>query len=1092
MFVLSACAPRAPRPVSVNVDDRAMVILEPYDVAAYTQQAARVLSEAFPEAATFPIARFVGAFDQSLNSPAVLVVPHADRLPAELWTPLQEFLRRGGAALFWGRDPFQRRVWSSPAGLQAERDLIHELAGAAEDIPQMEPMRLWRHVNDSGHLKGAMRVAKHPDLPWSAVQVEVDGLREWDGLQSETLASGVAAMERGALMLFARGDADTTGLTVQCEDRDGARWYLTLPVSEQWQPFLLRDEDFRLDPEDAMRGGVPTKLTFVHARRFTIGLDMHRMPQSPGRHVFGVSDWKRARDPRPPELASGWPDIPPLAPPHRRYDTLATSVRITATGNTIPAWGARVQSPFPLPAGGGGANGASFRWIALAEAIGDKPPTVGWPASVFLEAEGGRDVRWGWVATETADEQRAVSVELLRACAARLQSRPFLYRAGCDRFSMDAGDALAVAASCSLGHVTGAAARVEAELLSADGAILRRAVTAQAGNGPSADFQISLGAAPEPRGESETFVVRVSLTDPAGRDLLDKIEQTIKVFRPRRAGEREQRLAASGSMFAVAGRPVFLFGMEYEPIASEDAAGSWLDAARFDTAVLARDMDRLRDAGINTLAIAYSDERQAPQLRYALSEAAARRMWVLLTLPKADGVHMDATRIRSMLEAARVPDTPRVFAVDIPCAPDLSRRADRLKLDTPWRNWLVEQFGSIERAEDVMGVALWREGGVVTHPPDEDLAVDGPRRAAVEVYRRFLDDLISRRCGEIRQALDDVAPGLLFTSSGSSLWSGRARLAAEPASGAALQDFITVSGEGLAGDREAFLAAAFLPVYARGAAGGKPVFWTGVGASVGPLPREPDLARQARVYEEHFNLARLARAAGCCVRQYAGGWRPRQNADLGVVDPDGGWRPAEAAVRAFSRQLRTTPMIAPSWRGRTYDRAADARGAAGLLATWAEIYAEEARAARVEEIRPVAFFRETAELDLFAAGNLKYADPAPLASINAQWGPLRIHGERAGRTGDGVIGAKAGDEIDLNLINTGAATWSAGVEGREKTVWVRVVSPDRPDVFLPVSRTPFGGCARLRWTVPSEGIHHLRPWLRDAGGFGEGLRVLAR
>ena len=77
--------------------------------------------------------------------------------------------------------------------------------------------------------------------------------------------------------------------------------------------------------------------------------------------------------------------------------------------------------------------------------------------------------------------------------------------------------------------------------------------------------------------------------------------------------------------------------------------------------------------------------------------------------------------------------------------------------DEQWRDWVIEQYGSIAAAEAEWGVAGRRDAqGRLMSPPDEHFRADGPWRTMLAAYRRFMDDLTSSKWNRAHSQLRDI------------------------------------------------------------------------------------------------------------------------------------------------------------------------------------------------------------------------------------------------------------------------------------------------------------------------------------------------
>ncbi len=538
--------------------------------------------------------------------------------------------------------------------------------------------------------------------------------------------------------------------------------------------------------------------------------------------------------------------------------------------------------------------------------------------------------------------------------------------------------------------------------------------------------------------------------------------------------DRGEWVTVKDGYFHRAGRPLIFNGINYWPLSHNGKAPGefnphWLEPSWFDLEMIRRDLDRLRELGVNAVSIQYHEESQAPQLRWFVHECRQRSIWVHLFVGHLQPLDQDLAKAQRLIEAADLKNLPTVFAIDVAWEPKLGPYADRTRFDPQWQAWVIEQYGSVEHAEEVIGRPFLTRNGVITAPSDEDLKTDGPHRAMVAAYRRFVDDHLSRRYGEVVRLIRRLGCRQLVSARSGFGGTGNPWadpfLPVDPATGIVHFDFTCAEGYALTGAREQFLEGTFLTAYARGIGAGKPAIWIEFGTSVGVDPQPLDLQNQARVYRNMFELARLSRAAGMFGWWYPGGWRVDERSDYGVVNPDSTLRPAALVMK---EQAGAPFRARPEWTGRTVDRFVDARGLSGLWNRWRAEYRAEASAGRVQEVRPAGFGKLTTELPLLSLGDRPFTSPAPLKFVNAEWGRIEVDGVELARVPGETIRVRQGQTLRLELINTGPATW-ANVHIGDTAV----------------TALAFGGRTWITWT----GARVLRPALPGAGEFGEPLEV---
>ena len=1091
---LSGCGTRQ-EPAS-ELPMPAIDILAPVVSNRAAQLGVQMLKAEFPEARWIGLRNIGEELAACLDSRRVLIVPVVEFLPLDWAAPLQAFLDRGGAAVFIGCDPFKARVRLVEGKAQDQAELRDLLRQAARDVPEFSSMRNWHHATGSGTPPGEVRAAESNALPWPGVLVEAKDFEKWDVMLRDEIRKGTIRPDENSLVFHARGSAGVSRLAIECTEQDGSCWMASVAVTEQWQPFVVHEAAFRYFYGGQERGVAGDRFALSRARKIAIGLSQACAGQAPGNHLFGLSDIRPAMDPRSGDESVSWPDIFLLSPPYRYYSITADEVESATGERRWPIGHARIQGPLPRSLGTGGEAGAPVRWIPMFRAADGEGRARCWPASIHIEPlTNGITRKWAWIGVDVSTPSSEAVAEMTLACARRLQEGIFLYKAGCSQFSFEPESEVNVTARWTVPEGRADGLRVCAELYK-DGYAprLRRVV----GPPPSDDgiVRIDLGRSPAVEERAVDYTLRVLIEDArVPGKILDRLDQPLKFLTlPRTAGEQEW-VTVAGSRFKLGRRPVFMLGVNYWPLTTTgrtpgESTPHWLDCAVFDPNLVRRDLDLLAEAGVNSVSLQYLAPEQAPQLKFFLEEARKRGICVHLFVAGLQPLDQNLDLAKRLILAADLKNESQVFAIDVAWEPHLGTYSERCRFDADWAGWLNEQYGSKEHAERVLDCRLWKKNGVLTGPPDDELAGDGPDRAPVAAYRRFVHDFMSRRYGFVARWLRWLGLRQLLSARTGYGGTGQAwaekMLALDPAVGAVHFNFISPEGWGLNGSSAEFVEASFITAYCRGVSDGKPVLWAEFGSSVGVDPQAADMENQARIYRNMFDMALNSRASGCFGWWFPSGWRTGEESDMGIVNPDGSWRPAGEAYRHFAHRLRGEWAAPSGWRGREMD--VDAGRLSRVWKTWRDIYRTEAAEGRMEEIRPKNFGKRTSEITVQSVGGMPYSAPAPLESVNAEWGRVTIDGLERERMPGQPLAMHAGQKLRIALINTGPVTWDASSEGKSRCVWVRLEN-ERGAQQLPVPSVRFGDSTWISWVAPEPGVWRIQPLLADVGPFGEPLQI---
>lgn len=759
------------------------------------------------------------------------------------------------------------------------------------------------------------------------------------------------------------------------------------------------------------------------------------------------------------------------------FDSPAARLRWLDNGETVPLL-ASVQSPLPQPLYARVTASGALRWLPLVETEDQERQALAWPASLWVETQPPARARyWGWLGLEAVEPHRKVVVDVLRQAVRRLQRGCFILPAEVMPAVLEGGQRLEVAIRVARPVGGPADARVTAELIEEGGRSVRR-VSAAA----QEVTQLNLGLLPRLPERHRDYVLRVKLESGA-EQVLDQMDREFRVLAEAPPPVLD-RIGMVGSGFTAGRRPFFVLGAELAlpgtaPGVAAGEARTVLDPEVFEPVAVRRELQRAQVAGIQVLHVPLERATQVPALRWLLTEMRPLSLRLQLQVAGLDPLDLDLERGRALLEEARVADDPLIFALEVGGRPYLGSFTARRAWDAAWLEWLQEQYGSLAHAEQVWGQPVWLYDGQPCGPPDEALARAGASSPALRAYRRFVDDLISRRTGDIRRLLDALGwRALVGLRRG---WGGPPEeFPLDAISGVVHANFISLDVDGLLADAGALARADHTTAYARGVGAIRPVLWRSVGAEAGVPSGDGAARQQAEQTQALLDAALRSHVAGVQVSVLAGGWRPRAGGDFGLTFADGRWRPAGDQVRRFNLRVRREVTPPPSWKDAVADRDADARGVYGWLMT-------HESGKKADEVRRPGWNHSTLDAPLTALGGAPFDAPGPWSALNAEWGALRTASQEVARVSGAPVSVPVRSALDVEVINTGSARWSSAGARRPGAIWVRVTREGAREQWLPVSETPAGQRAVVKWLPADPGRWEWRMWNWDRGGFGERL-----
>jgi hypothetical protein len=968
----------------------------------------------------------------------LLVLTRSETIPGPGKDNLLAFLRAGGHLVAFGGPAFQTIVWPWGGAWKTSDEILSEIRAdrtildyAGADLTQ------WTRASSNLATPVEYKLVLGPN--GQALQVHVANLTGWETFASPPLDNPFPPRE--ALTCFwAKGDARTDYLVVEWNEHDGSRWIATVALTQDWQHYALRPEDFKFwhDSPTKDRGGPGDVFNPQNAERIVFGLAQSHAPIATGEHTYWVADVGAAPSPFPAVDVEP-PTLEAMSPWYKVYET-----------DAIPTLG-RLISPIWRQRGLGTGAGQRGRWIPLVRAETPDGHYRGAAASTYFATSGPyRGATWTYIGLDPQavrdywpDLESAIT-----GVARQIEDGLLLASGGSDQFSYfaDAGAAGARAASPRLvARVMniGAQPKPARILFTVNDASLHAVfqTTSSVDVGPGRMISVAADCPALPPGRYEASCLLLpSRLAPGGDYSIGPIGAIAHEFSIIAPPAKPEFITTFGGDFSLGRKPWYPHGLNFWPLYVAglerfDYWLHWLSPSQYDPEPVQRDLATLRSLGATMVSIQYGNVDQAPALNDFLRRAKAYGIHVNVFIPGTHPLAFDPPFVESLVRAARLDQSDAVFAYDLAWEPSLGHEEQRRQWDSAWAAWIVDNYGSIEAAERDWGCAVRRLDDKPTGPTDQQLVEDGDHRRMVAAYRRFADDLISQGYGKVTRFLRRLDPHHLFgarTGYGGTGQRGVAPVMAyDLVSGAAHLDFASAEGWGLWGDWTNFERAGFTTLYGRWATNGKPMFWAEFGYTIYPGITPQKYVSQAEVYRNMYRMVLQSGANGSAGWWYPGGLRVDENSDFGVINQDGTPRLAADELGKVAPQI-TAPRERPApdtWI--TIDRDLDVAGYAGVWERHAAAYVEAVRAGKTVALRTEGDDTTSADVPLVAVGDVPCNGSNPPKYLNAEFGEVAVldaAGSKDAVVSDGaVIEVPAGRPVRLRaqLINSGVAAWLA-------------------------------------------------------------------
>jgi hypothetical protein len=1049
----------------------------------------------------------------------LLVIPSAHVVPVGTGPALDRFLQRGGNLMVLSAEqPFRQQLvrvgerWMTPQEAQAT-------------VPPRAILVGWR-PEEVEHLEYATSNAAHTAVVTTepideqrggrALHVRLSGCDGWVHWTAR-VAAGSLRVDVPVLLFWAKGGASTKHLVIEADEDDESRWITAVPLAQEWQPYPLAPEAFQFWPDCPARGrrGLPgDSLCPDHVIAVRVGLAHSHAPLPKGPAEFWVSALMAAPrlEAAKPQRAA-LPHLEALTPAYKTFAYSGALELATAAETAWPlarwSWQGQLRCVYPRPWGRVVTGVRGRRWIGLLEAR-HAAGYCAYPAALYIPAEGPyAGASWSfWGLPSAAWQAGGLAARRLLAAVAEAQCRRvWILEAGPDQVAYLPSQRPRWGAT--LVNKTSQPARVVIK-----GRLLEEASGRQRQLGelvrtvtvpPLGEVTVLEPWAP-PRPGLYRATVSAFLS---GRQS-DVVSTVFRVLDGRADAAREYVRVQEGR-FVVNGRPWFPHGVNFWPryvagMGTADYWTGWQHRAHYDPLLVEEDLQIAQSLGITALSIqAPRSVEDLPCLWDFLARCKAHHIRVNLYLP-VDPRGFDAEFVRALVTQGHLANFSALFAYDITWEPRWGHYAERKRFDPQWREWVIDQYGSVAAAEKAWGFAAPRdEEGQLTGPADEQLTTDGPWRVFVAAYRRFVDDFLSAGYGRSCRFLRRLDPYHLISNRAG--WGGTANLHTvacyqfDPLSGAAHLDFLSPEAYGMRPEEGDFKRWGFVDAYCRWAGNGKPVFWSEYGASLYEFQAPEAYEQQRRIWENVQRLVVFADGDGDAGWWWPGGYRVDERSDFGCVEPWGQPRPAALELKKWAPAICGRGKRQPPARWLVIDRDSDVRGPAGLWVRHLDAYLAQAPMA----LRTAGDGKTSLDVPLVGVGNIAYTGVGPVKYLNAEL--TGVVAEVAGKQyrpaddllwGEIVLPLPAGQRgrLRLELLNTGEATWirtqTAG--GRPGAVRLWDLSSGRPLADLSADTPRYHtATADFDFTAPPAGQQVRLTLQLEAAGrcrFGQKIKLL--
>ncbi len=1025
---------------------------------------------------------------QEILSPenfSLLILPDARYFPQKASIALRSFLRRRGNLLLIGAPSFSNMLFK----WQGEWLTDKQLEGKIYQYFLNQP----KHIFISFDGTDLSKWVKESNSPRNPVEAELDEGKEgkclkvsaslpgWGAIGSPPLEASPFLPGDTLTCFWAKGDKQTTQMSVEWREKDGSRWIAVVDLTPEWRFYSLPPSAFLYWKDNPSQGrGFPGDcFNPENARQILFGIsDSHTPGIGTGKHTFWVDEVGTQSVPKEVEALPSPGELRPInletvSPSYKIYplnkiDLFRTAPEAVFLADYRTKEEIAGFSPVWRPEGRGFNRDRLWRWIPLLSAYEGKE-IRGSLLSLLLKRDGGAIV--SFQLANPSDIKKSPLIDVLLQVVDRLNG-VFLFEGGAEHFLYQMGEEVKLGAS--LFNLSDEQKTVKLKgIILKGGKIIQqkeREIRIPPLGKESVEWQW------KPTFSGENYAVEVELWEKG--KLIDKISHPLTVLPPPKPAKKEEFVSVKGSDFYLRGKKWFPKGINYWPSMlgglDTDVYGSnWLSPILYDPLIIEKDLSILEKLGINMLAAVGADislvsgeKRVVRNLLDFLHRAEKHKMKVMLYIP-ANPFNFDESVIRSIskgggvgevglianspevvfrfIKEAGLPNITTIFAYDIAWEPAEFQRAQAGAFNEAWERWLVKNYGSVENAEAEFGVKLPRKEGKVAVP----IGLNNTKADAA--FLRFFSDYASKRYNAIVRAIKSIDPNHLVSFRGGACGLPNAYFCAHLYSvGVAKHiDFLCpegynlqIKGYGNPTPWEDIRKGGLITLYYRFISREKPVIWMEFCGPIWPngtvwktemvfTPKER-LEYQKEEEEKYYKMFVESGAKGCAPWWYPGGFRVGENSDAGIINPDWTLRPVAEVIEKYNELFAIQKRKKPD-EYITIDFDAHPLDA---WDTYSPLYLKIVEEGRTPGLRTEGTGSNSLNVPLVAVGNTNYNGRNPLKYLNSEFNYLEIKDSSGNwkRVEDGdVVEVDGSGEIwcRASVGNIGEAEWISPGNTRE-------------------------------------------------------------
>ncbi len=1001
---------------------------------------------------------------------ALVIVAGVERVPAALQPAMEQYLDNKGRVMLLGGPAFDTVTFCHDGKWLSKDEyaqtVIQQLSDDKKHLiyDTSDPSivdRLRADIKDEETEKVELEVGDF-GLEGSSAQLKCSVvLDDWIHIayDFEPVDNNV-----NLLSFWAKREAPMTDtLYLDMYDTNGTRWEVFFPLNDEWTQYTFTANDFIKDAYSYRPPNVK-QVDFSIVNKIRFGFAHDGSAIIPGDHTFYIScpTFYSVDAPEFAEYASTAPRlIDTVFPLHQQYP-IRNGVSIAAYDNQtfisardyiLPA---TVNACHVRQQGMGYNNKRVRRFIPLLRVLDEKSMLSGYAAwiNIFQSVTDYNGTMEGsMVGCFTAvseDFYDANGIAAITEAAQAMLQPVLLLEGGADEFIYVESETSKITLGASYAPYEQADAKIEVALYQ-DDQLLYTVSNQDATVEALAHDIMSFGKEYELAGTKPNRVVTTLTVDGV---VVDRICQNIRFWSPKPVEERSYVYREKGA-FMKDGKPLHLFGVNYMPqYGMAQPIGAlyefYASAAAYDPDVVANDLDRIKDIGMNAVSVFFYSQhvKETNNMLDLLRMCEERGIYVDFAVrPHAYPMYeYDEQEVEEMIRKLHLAEQDIIVAYDIAWERGIGRYEYlRKKWDGDWAEWIVDQYGSLEHAEELWGCSVNRDeqGNIigVTDAMLNDLS--GEPTKIVSAYRRFVDDIVAKIFNEKLLHMRSLVPNQMISfrmhmaGCARTKWLNPAQFKYDYLSLASTLDINEPEGYYLFEDRHANRECLFAQAYSRYTNPDAPLVWKEFGRRARSCSdfyySESGQKAAANWFQYIYEAFLNSNVGGSFVWWFPGGFRVGENSDHGIINPDGSDRLLTKVIREYGPKFLAKGQYSDPDLTITVERDDHNRGIFGMY----DQITEQLDAA-IDGKKSIAFVNKKQS----SVNDIVYAD----TTLNEAVGGTAATGQYPLRYVNGMIKnfepyEKNGKTYaKITICNTLPSVWKAGT--------VSVVSVDGSSAFV--------------------------------------------